>query len=184
MSINDRQSLRTDTIETTGLGTEPDTSQIWSTPNRLFLTDKALDFYSESVLYESGSGLRLSSVGFEVLIALVTKSSVVYDVTQCSPLKVNRRFGGTSRLHHECRRISQTRDQREKQLLRRLNFNWLDCIISQKRENFILRFFFCLSQCLQERSGIVGQLPSKYIQNSSVIASSDDNTLHTESDVK
>jgi hypothetical protein len=36
-------------------------------------------------------------VGFEVLTAVVMKSSIVWDVTQFSPLKVNRRFGGTYR---------------------------------------------------------------------------------------
>jgi hypothetical protein len=30
----------------------------------------------------------------------------------CSPLKVNRRFGGTSRLHLQARKISQARNQR------------------------------------------------------------------------
>jgi hypothetical protein len=38
-------------------------------------------------------------VGFEVLTAVVMKSIIFWDITQCSPLKVNRRFGGTYRLH-------------------------------------------------------------------------------------
>jgi hypothetical protein len=33
--------------------------------------------------------------------------------TPCSPLKVNRRFGGTHRLHLKGRNISQARNQRE-----------------------------------------------------------------------
>jgi hypothetical protein len=38
----------------------------------------------------------------EVLTAVVMKSSIFWDITSCSPLKVNRRFGGTYRLHlHE-----------------------------------------------------------------------------------
>jgi hypothetical protein len=36
------------------------------------------------------------TVGFEVLTALVTKSAIFWDITPRSPLKVNRRFGGTS----------------------------------------------------------------------------------------
>jgi hypothetical protein len=31
--------------------------------------------------------------GFEVLIAVVMKSSIFCDITPCSPIKVNRRFG-------------------------------------------------------------------------------------------
>jgi hypothetical protein len=38
-------------------------------------------------------------VGFEVLTAVVMKSSVFWDETLCSPLKANRRFGGRYRLH-------------------------------------------------------------------------------------
>jgi hypothetical protein len=40
------------------------------------------------------------------------KSSIFWDIMPCSPLKVNRRFGGNCRLHLECRRISQGRKQR------------------------------------------------------------------------
>jgi hypothetical protein len=38
---------------------------------------------------------------------------IFWDITSCNPLKVNRRFGGTSRLHLRGRRISQARNQRE-----------------------------------------------------------------------
>jgi hypothetical protein len=55
-------------------------------------------------------------VGFEVLTAVVMKSSIVWDITPCSPLKVNRRFGGTCCLHLHGRRISQA--SRAKQLQR------------------------------------------------------------------
>jgi hypothetical protein len=34
------------------------------------------------------------------------KSTVFWDITQCSPLKVNRRFGGTCRLHLQDARIN------------------------------------------------------------------------------
>jgi hypothetical protein len=36
-------------------------------------------------------------VGFEVLTAVVTKRSIFWDITPCSPSKVNPRFRGTSR---------------------------------------------------------------------------------------
>jgi hypothetical protein len=39
-------------------------------------------------------------VGFEVLITWVMKRSILWDTTPCSPLKINRRFGGTCRLFH------------------------------------------------------------------------------------
>jgi hypothetical protein len=41
------------------------------------------------------------------------KSSVFWDITPCSPLKVNRRTGETCRLHLQGPRISQARNQRE-----------------------------------------------------------------------
>jgi hypothetical protein len=37
------------------------------------------------------------NVEFEVLRAVVLKSTIFWDITPCSPLKVNRRFGGTYR---------------------------------------------------------------------------------------
>jgi hypothetical protein len=48
-----------------------------------------------------------SSVGFEVLTAVVMKSSVFLNTTPSSPLKVNKRFGGTHRLHLQDLRVSQ-----------------------------------------------------------------------------
>jgi hypothetical protein len=41
------------------------------------------------------------------------KSTIVWDIMPYSPLKINRRFGGTSRLHLQGRRISRARNQRE-----------------------------------------------------------------------
>jgi hypothetical protein len=38
-------------------------------------------------------------VGFEVLTAVLMKSTILWDITPCSLMKVNRRFGGT------CRRV-------------------------------------------------------------------------------
>jgi hypothetical protein len=54
----------------------------------------------------------IQDVGFEVLTAVVMKSSVFWDIMPCSPLKLYRRFGGTCRLHLQRRRICQARSQR------------------------------------------------------------------------
>jgi hypothetical protein len=52
------------------------------------------------------------NVEFEVLTAVVMRSSIFWDITPRSPLKVNRRFGGTC-LHLQGRRIRQARNQPE-----------------------------------------------------------------------
>jgi hypothetical protein len=52
-------------------------------------------------------------VGFVVLTPVVMKSTIFWDITPCSPMNVNRRFGRTYRLHLQGRRISWTRSQRE-----------------------------------------------------------------------
>jgi hypothetical protein len=39
------------------------------------------------------------------------KSSIFWDITPCSPLRVNEPFGGTCRLHLQNQRISQPRNQ-------------------------------------------------------------------------
>jgi hypothetical protein len=41
------------------------------------------------------------------------KSTIFWDITPCSPLKVNRRFGGTYSLHLQGRRIRRARNQCE-----------------------------------------------------------------------
>jgi hypothetical protein len=46
-------------------------------------------------------------VGFEVLTAVVMSNSIFWDITPCSPLKDNRRLGGTCHIHLRWRRISQ-----------------------------------------------------------------------------
>jgi hypothetical protein len=45
------------------------------------------------------------------------KNAMFWDITPCSPLKVNWRFGGTYRLHLQGRRISRARNQRESRCL-------------------------------------------------------------------
>jgi hypothetical protein len=45
-------------------------------------------------------------MGYEVLTAVVLKSSIFWDFMSCSPLKVNRHFGRTCRLPLQDRRIN------------------------------------------------------------------------------
>jgi hypothetical protein len=52
-------------------------------------------------------------VGFEVLTAVVMKSTIFWDIMPCSPLKANRHFRRTYRLHFQGRSISRTRYQHE-----------------------------------------------------------------------
>jgi hypothetical protein len=47
---------------------------------------------------------------FDILIAMIVKSSAFWDIRPCSPLKDNRRFEGTYHLHLQGRRISLTRN--------------------------------------------------------------------------
>jgi hypothetical protein len=47
---------------------------------------------------------------FEVLTAIVMKSSLFWDIMPCYPLKFNRRFGRTCRHHLRGRRINQSRE--------------------------------------------------------------------------
>jgi hypothetical protein len=55
---------------------------------------------------------KLGSIGFEVLKAVVKKSSQIFlDIKPCSLLEVNQRFGGTYRLILQCRIVSQARNQ-------------------------------------------------------------------------
>jgi hypothetical protein len=85
------------------------------------------------------------NVGFEALSAVIMKSSVFWDITPYSPLKANRRFGGTCRLQLQGQGISQARNQRESRLRpwrwkrhilpkHRLTFHGLHCVISQTIE--------------------------------------------------
>jgi hypothetical protein len=110
---------------------------------------------------------------FEVVTAVAMKSYVFCDIAPCSPLKVNRRFGGTFRFHLQGRRISWVRNQPESmwqaeprsrwflaQIIirpwiwrrylppkRRLTFNGLHGIISQ-----MIALFKQLSVYLSRRS--------------------------------
>jgi hypothetical protein len=70
------------------------------------------------------------------------KNSAFWDITQCSPLKVDRRFGGTYCLHFEVW-INEARRQQAEPC--RLIFNRLRDVISQKIELVLyLVLFVCL----------------------------------------
>jgi hypothetical protein len=51
--------------------------------------------------------------GFQFPTAVDMKSFVFWDTMPCSTLKANRRFGGTCRLHLQCRRISRAGKEHE-----------------------------------------------------------------------
>jgi hypothetical protein len=53
---------------------------------------------------ESFVMVKKTVVGFGVFTAVVLKSTIFWDMTPCSPLSYNRRFGGTYRLHLQGRR--------------------------------------------------------------------------------
>jgi hypothetical protein len=56
---------------------------------------------------------KVNFAQFEVLIAVVMKISVFWDITPCSLVKVNRLLGGTSRILRQGRRMSEERNQHE-----------------------------------------------------------------------
>jgi hypothetical protein len=66
---------------------------VWSHKHKLFLSD--------TFCYKF------------LLINDYAKSYIFWDINPCSPLKVNRRFGGTCYLHLQSPRIRQARNQRE-----------------------------------------------------------------------
>jgi hypothetical protein len=70
-------------------------------------------------------------VGFEIVTAVVMKSTIFWDKTPCSRLKFNRLHGGGKyRLHLQGQRISRARNQRESR--------WQGGFYS----GFLLRLFF------------------------------------------
>jgi hypothetical protein len=79
-------------------------------------------------------------LGFEVLTAVVMMSTIFWDITPCSPLKVNWLFGGSYRLYLQGRRIRRVRNELESRWQekrndppkRRLTFGGLLGVISQK----------------------------------------------------
>jgi hypothetical protein len=51
--------------------------------------------------------MLINIAGFEVLTAVIIKSSIFWDITPYSPLKVNRCFGGICHLYFQGQRISK-----------------------------------------------------------------------------
>jgi hypothetical protein len=49
--------------------------------------------------FQNFDGTFYTHLGFEAITAVVMKSSIFWDITPCSLLKVNRRFGGIYHLH-------------------------------------------------------------------------------------
>jgi hypothetical protein len=61
------------------------------------------------VLYFSSQNLKedpIPKIGFEVIAAVSMKISIFCDITLCIPVKFNRGFGGTCRLHLHGRSIN------------------------------------------------------------------------------
>jgi hypothetical protein len=67
---------------------------------------------------ENVANYHIDCVGSEVLTAVVMKSYIFWDITPCSPLKVNLRFVEECRLHLHGRRVNQAINQNEKQRAR------------------------------------------------------------------
>jgi hypothetical protein len=76
---------------------------------------------------------------FEFLTAAIMKIYISWVTMSCSPLKVNRRFGGTYCLHLQFRRVSQARNQRESGWKAEQS-STLHGVISQKIELYIQKF--------------------------------------------
>jgi hypothetical protein len=99
-------------------------------PKRQVISESDLGVMQRSLL-------KKGYVGFEVLIAVIVKSIIIFwDITPCSPLKINGRIRGTYLLHFQGRRISWARNQEDEGDVSpkcRLTFNGLHCVISQKR---------------------------------------------------
>jgi hypothetical protein len=86
-----------------------------------------VDYYGPTVVLETVQSdrihmalLELAPLSFysrwpslRTLTLFVIKSTIFWDITPCSPLKVSRRFGGTYHLHLQGRRKNRARNQRE-----------------------------------------------------------------------
>jgi hypothetical protein len=109
--------------------------------------------------------------GFVVLTAMVMKSSIFWDITSCSPLKVNQHFGGKCRLH-----IQVLKRKFLAWLIlrpwiwrwhlppkRRLTFNGLYCVTPQKTELF--RTYMLLGSPVRVLTGCLKDSPRFQSQN-------------------
>jgi hypothetical protein len=92
------------------------------------------------------TGMNDVHTGFEVLRVVVMKSSVFWDVMSCSPLKTNRRFGGTyllssSHLFPAWFILRTWRWRLHFPLKRQLTFNEFTALYS-RQQNSLLMFIF------------------------------------------
>jgi hypothetical protein len=102
------------------------------------------------------------TVEFEIVTSVVMKSSVLWDTTPCSPLRVNRRFGGTYSIHLQGRRKSSKRVAWSR-LRAEPGVKELDVLVSWRYRRHVLRnvcwpslFIYCC--CFQ--TGAVASLLS------------------------
>jgi hypothetical protein len=63
------------------------------------------------IICHASNKIVLKYFQYEVLTAVAMKSSIFWDITPCSPKKVNRRFEGIYRLHVQGGRVSQIRNK-------------------------------------------------------------------------
>jgi hypothetical protein len=66
---------------------------------------------SNDVWYPKICLKNCKNFGFEILTAVTLESSIFWDITPCSPAKVNRRFGGICHLHFQGLRLNQAENQ-------------------------------------------------------------------------
>jgi hypothetical protein len=98
------------------------------------------DTLENCINIQTRQGLNLGNTENEA--GILSKSTLCWDITPCSPLKVNRRFGGIYRLHLQGRSISRLRNQRET----RLAFNGLYDVISRKTLLFLYLLLLSISK--------------------------------------
>jgi hypothetical protein len=111
--------------------------------------------------YTARAGMYCTVQDLRFSQTVVLKSTIFWNITQYNPLRVNLHFGETYHLHLQGRRISRAKNQRESRWQaelcwfparlilrpwrwrryvlpkRRLTFNGLYCVISQKTVLFI-----------------------------------------------
>jgi hypothetical protein len=84
------------------------------------------------VIIKSFSSFRLSFIFFYYFpffrVDISSKSSIFWDITPCSPLKVNRRFGRTCRCHLQVGRMIQGRNKSEAGRLLAACFMLVSCL--------------------------------------------------------
>jgi hypothetical protein len=83
---------------------------LWIYKEEFFLLAyKAMRFLEKSIVSQN----HVPLIGFKDVTAVIMKNTIFWDIKCCSPLKVNRRFGGKFWLHLYDRRISHERNQGE-----------------------------------------------------------------------